>query len=153
MDIDCGHGIVPAVIVDTCDLGTAKCGIDMIKKTWDKATRNAPHGNVQCKVSLSNKNPLNDKNMVCYHRPNDGGSEYFTMLGVLNTGGRIPKSATINGRPSTRQNNDAWFVFSSGGQRLFIGSAIVRFTFEDGGSVQFRLSECKSGGMTVAVFR
>lgn len=154
VDIDCGHGVLSAVIVDTCDLGSSKCGIDMIRRTWNKATGNQAPGVVTCKVKLSKANPLNDKSPVCYHRPDsDIGNKYFVMVGVLNTSGRIPKSATINGRPSTRQNNDAWFVFSSGGQPLFDDSATVSFTFEDGGHVQFKLSDCKNGGKTVHVFK
>ncbi|XP_055304066.1 uncharacterized protein LOC129569341 [Sitodiplosis mosellana] len=153
-DIDCGHGMVSAVVVDTCNLNTKNCGIDMIKKTWDKATGNQPPDVVKCKVTLSKANPLNDKEMVCYHRPDsDIGNEYFVMVGVLNTNGRIPKSADIDGRPITRQNNDAWFVFSSGGKPLFHDSAVVKFTFEDGGSVKFKLSDCKNGGDSVQVFQ
>lgn len=151
--INCGHGEVEAVIVDTCNLTTKDCGIDMIKRTWNKATQNKLPGVVHCKVTLSKSNPLNDKEMVCYHRPNsDIGNKYFVMIGVLNTGGRIPKTATINGRQPTRQNNDAWFVFSSGGKPLFDDSAKVTFTFEDGSHKSFKLSECKNGGTAVQVF-
>ena len=44
LNVDCGHGAVEAVVVSTCNLGSATCGVDMIGKTWRRATANQPPG-------------------------------------------------------------------------------------------------------------
>ncbi|XP_055304078.1 uncharacterized protein LOC129569349 [Sitodiplosis mosellana] len=148
LDVDCGNGVVPAVVVSTCNLGSGSCGVDMIRKTWDKATGWKPPGVVQCRVSLSRTNPLNEEENVCYHRPNsDIGNKYFTIVGMLNTSGRITRSANIDGVEGTR-GNDGWFIFNSGGRPLFEDWATLTFIFEDGGSVQRKLSECRNGRNT-----
>lgn len=148
LNIDCGHGVIPAVVVSTCNLHSATCGVDMIRKTWNKATHNKKPRIVHCKVSLSKINPLKGKSMVCYHRPNSEiGKKYSVIVGILNTNGRISKSATIRGIKGVR-HNDGWFMFNSGGKPLFDSSATVTFTFENGGNVQIKLGDCKKGGST-----
>lgn len=141
LDIDCGHGHVQAVVVST---GT-KCGVDMIGRTWRKATNNKPPGVVRCKVALTGINPLNEHPMVCYHRPgSDVSNPWHTIVGVINTNGKIATSAKLAGIQGTR-GNDACFVFSGKGKPLFKKDAVVTFKFEDGGSVQFKLGDCRDG--------
>lgn len=146
LDIDCGHGNVQAVVVSTC--GGNSCGVDMIGRTWRKATNNQSPGIVQCKVSLTDVNPLNEHSMVCYHRPNsDISNLYFTIVGVINTNGRVATSATLAGIQGSREN-DACFTFNAQGKPLFNNGADAVFRFEDGGTVQFRLGDCRKSGGT-----
>lgn len=148
LDVDCGNGVVSAVVVSTCNLGSPSCGVDLIGKTWRKATNNASPGIADCKVSLTNKNPLNGSGPVCYHRPNsDIGNAYFVALGVLNTSGKISASASIGGVSGSR-GNDGWFLFYGDGSTLFTDDASVVFKYEDGSSSSFKIGECKNGGQT-----
>lgn len=145
LDIDCGHGSVEAIVADICDLGHDDCGVDMILRTWNTLTKNAAPGVTSCTVNLSKTNPINANGMQCYHRPqSDIGNDWFVMLGVMNTGGRISASAKLAGIKGTRAD-DHWFSFTSGGKDLFHDSSVVTFTFEDGGSQQFKMSDCKRG--------
>lgn len=148
LDINCGGGRVSAVVVSTCNLGSGSCGVDLISKTWSKATGNKPPGVAQCSVRKSRANPMHGGPNQCYHRPNsDLNNAYYTIVGLMNTNGRVTRSATISGVQGNR-GNDGWFMFNSGGRPLFNGGATVEFTFEDGGRVNKRLSECKNGGNT-----
>jgi len=63
---------------------------------------------------------------------------------VLNTSGRVSKSATLAGVNGNRGGGDQWFLFNSGG--LFNGGASVVFRFEDGSLANFRLQDCIVGG-------
>lgn len=148
LDVDCGYGVVQAIVVSTCNLGSTSCGVDMIEKTWNTATNNASPGETTCSVTLSTTNPLSGSAMQCFHRPNsDIGNAYYVILGVHNTGGKITKRATLAGVTGTR-GNDGWFMFNSAGQNLFTDNAIVTFEFEDGSSQQFTIGNCKPGGQT-----
>lgn len=152
LNIDCGHGVVRAVVASICNIGSGTCGVDMIRKTWNKATGNrTTRQAVTCNVTLSKMNPLNDKDMICYFEPKSNAkSKYFIVLGLLNTKGRITKSATVDGIDGT-PHNDGWFMFNSLGKPLFVSSANVTFNFEDGGSVQKKLSDCRDA-KTVQIF-
>lgn len=151
LTINCGNGDVDAVVVSTCNIGSNTCGVDMIAKTWNTATNNASPGIANCTVVLSNKNPIAGSGPVCYHRPNsDIGNAYSVILSVLNTSGKIPSAATIANVSGSRGNDD-WFIFDSAGQNLFTNDAIVKFTYEDGSSSSFKISECQSGG-SVQIF-
>lgn len=146
LDVNCGHSTVQAIVSDICDLGTGNCGLDLILRTWNTATNHAEPGVTSCSVTLPKTNPLNENGMQCFHRPDsDIGNEYFIMLGVLNTDGRIASSAKLAGITGTRAN-DNWFRFSGNGKPLFVDSAVVTFGFEDGSSRQFKIRECRPGG-------
>lgn len=148
LEINCGGDSVQALVVSTCNLGSDSCGVDMIAKTWNKATGTAPPGEVECTVALTDTNPLSASGPVCYHRPNsDIGNHYSTTVGVLNTSGKITSSASIAGI-SGQRGNDAWFQFDSAGQDLFGDDATVTFTYEDGSTQEFTLGDCKEGGQT-----
>ena len=143
LQVDCGNGPVDAVVASACSLNTPSCGVDLIGKTWRRATSNQRPGIVKCRVSLTNKNPLRSNGPVCYHRPDsDLGNTYFTIIGVLNTGGRIASSAVAAGVTGKR-SNDGWFQFNTGGRSLLKKDAAVTFHFEDGSSENFRLADCK----------
>lgn len=82
---------------------------------------------------------------MCYHQPgSDMNNLWYAALGVLNTGGRVSKSATLAGVNGRRSAGDHWFQFNSGG--LFTGGASVVFQFEDGSSASFKLQDCINGG-------
>jgi hypothetical protein len=150
--IDCGNGAIEAVVVDTCDLNSGACGVDMIGKTWRKATSNKPTGIVSCSVSLTNRNPLRGNDPICYYRPNSqDDNNYHAILGVVNTGGRISSSAVASG-VTGRRNNDGWFEFNGSGNPLFTKDSQVVFRYEDGSSSSFRLSNCRIGGQ-VQIFK
>lgn len=148
LDVDCGNGVVSAVVVSTCNLGSDSCGVDLIAKTWNKATNNASPGIASCSVKLSTKNPLTATGAQCYHRPgSEIGNKYSTIVGVINTSGKIVSKATLGGKDGTR-GQDNWFQFDAAGQPLFTEDATVTFTFEDGSTQEFKLSDCKDGGQT-----
>ena len=84
---------------------------------------------------------------LCYRRPfSESNNLFFAALGVLNTSGRISKSATLAGVNGNRGGGDQWFLFNSSG--LFDGGASVVFQFEDGSSANFRLQDCIISGTT-----
>jgi hypothetical protein len=140
-----GPAAFPAVIVSTCNLGSTSCGIDMIGRTWSKATGGASPGETSCEVSLSKKNPLTVSGPVCFHRTGSSTDEYSRILGIMNTEGEISASATLAGKTGTRFNGN-WFEFNAGGSKLFVPSAEVVFTYESGNTAKFMLSECKDLG-------
>ena len=150
--VDCGNGPVDAVVASTCNLNSNSCGVDLIRKTWNKATGNKSPGVVNCRVSLTNRNPINGNAPVCYYRPNsEFTNDFFAILGVFNTGGRISSSAQVSGVTGKR-NNDGWFEFNGNGQPIINKGAQVVFRYEDGSSSSFQLSNCKSGGQ-VKIFQ
>ena len=135
---------INAVVADVCDMNSENCGIDMIGRTWNKATNNQFPGITSCSVELTAINPLQEATPVCYRRPgSESNNRYWVAVGVLNKGARIASNAVLAGRVGVR-NNDNWFMFDSRGQPLFGADATVIFNFEDGSSsVSFRLSECR----------
>ncbi|XP_046438937.1 uncharacterized protein LOC124190356 [Daphnia pulex] len=150
--IDCGNGPIDAVVASTCNLNSDSCGVDMIGKTWRRATSNKPPGIVDCSVSLTNRNPLNGNDAICYYRPNsETTNNYSVILGVVNTGGRISSSAVAAG-VTGRRNNDGWFEFNGSGSPLFQSNTEVVFRYEDGSSSSFRIGNCRNGGQ-VQIFR
>ncbi len=143
LQIDCGSGPVDAVVVTTC----SACGVDMIGKTWRKATGNQAPGVVDCSVSLTDRNAIRGSNPICYYRPgSEFDNDYHAILGVVNIGGKITSSAVAAGVNGVRNTNSGWFVFSGSGKPIMNKEAQVVFTYEDGSSSSFRLAECKSGG-------
>jgi hypothetical protein len=150
--IDCGNGPVDAVVASTCNLNSDSCGVDMIGKTWRRATSNKTPGIVDCSVSLTNRNPINGNDAICYYRPNsETNNAYFVILGVVNTGGRISSSAVAAG-VTGRRNNDGWFEFNGSGSPKFQKDTEVVFRYEDGSSSSFRIGNCRNGGQ-VQIFR
>ncbi len=146
LKVDCGNGPVDAVVASTCNLNSNSCGVDMIGKTWRTATANKPPGIVDCRVSLTDRNPIVGSAPVCYYRPNsEFNNNYYAILGVFNTGGRVSASATVAG-VTGRRNNDGWFEFNGSGQPIMNKQAQVVFRYENGQTSSFQLSECKNGG-------
>lgn len=145
-EINAGNGPVQAIVVSTCNINSNTGGVDLITSTWNKVTRNAQPGVVHCSVKLLDVNPM-EGGMQCYHRPHSDSSPYYTSVGLFNTGARIVKSAVLEGVQGTFNNpSNGYFDFNSGGRDLFHDNSEITFIFEDGGSVSFKLKECKNPG-------
>lgn len=143
--VTCESGVaIPAVVVSTCDIGSGNCGVDMITKTWNKATKNAPFGEAKCSVTKSSQNPMAGGTR-CFHRYGSATDAYSRILGVMNTGGELVASATLAGQPGTHSSG-AWFEFNANGQPLFKNGAAVEFTYESGAKAKFTLDECAPPG-------
>lgn len=142
LDITCdgGGASFPAVIASTCNIGSGTCGIDMIDRTWSKATGGASPGVTSCTVALSTA-PLMAGAAQCFHRMGSAFSAYSRILGIFNTKGEIPKSATLAGKPGISEPS-SFFEFNSGGAELFVDSALVVFTYESGNTATFNLGQC-----------
>ena len=146
LSVDCGNGVLNAVVASTCNLGSTSCGVDLIGPTWRKATNNQPPGIAQCQVALTKINPMQSSGSpLCFYRPNSpNDNQYYASLGVFNTNGRIPSSATLGSIQGTRDSGDnSYFTFNGLNSGL-----TVTFIFEDGSSSSFSLSSCRSGGDT-----
>lgn len=144
LGVNCGGSYVEAVVASTCNLGSDSCGVDLVESTWKKATGNKPPGVVSCSVSLVKKNPLNDDGAVCFYRPNSPtDNAYYASLGVINTSGRIVRSAKANGIEGKFQFGSQWLDFNGSGLQ---GRVPVIFTFEDGSTAEFTLDQCRPGG-------
>ncbi|KAI8807034.1 hypothetical protein BJ742DRAFT_854659 [Cladochytrium replicatum] len=143
-----GRRTVNAIIASTCNIGSTSCGVDMIAKTWNAATNNASPGITSCTVSNSTVNPISSSSgAVCYYRPgSEFNNEYYKLLSVLNTGGRILKSATAGGATGALSSGN-WYAFS---KSKFAATDQVVFTYTDGSRSVFTLSSCvKPSGVQI----
>ena len=148
VSVDCGNGVVNAVVASTCNLGSTSCGVDLIGPTWRKATNNQVSGTAQCQVALTKMNPMQGGSPLCFYRPNSPtGNPYYASLGVFNTNGRIPSSATLGTIQGVKDSGDSYFTFNGGSPTN--GGTGVQFKFEDGSTpASFSLGNCNSGGST-----
>jgi hypothetical protein len=148
LQVDCGHGPVNAVVASTCNLGSNSCGVDMITKTWNKATGWQGPGIEHCTVTLSSQNPMSG-GPRCYARPDSGGIDnaYYVSLGVFNTNGRIPSGASLAGVQGQFMSGSGYFSFSSGG--AFNRDSSLEFKFENGQSQWFKLGDCQTSGVQI----
>lgn len=142
LNISCGGEMVQAIVADKCD-GT-DCGLNMIIRTWNILTNSSKVGvSNKCSVELSTTNPLKAEGMQCYNSPYSGGNEWFVMLGVMNTQGKISSAAELNGVNGTRTDSH-WFSFSAK-SKTFAKDDVVTFTFEDDSKQTFKVGDCQSG--------
>ena len=151
LSVDCGHGVVNAVVASTCNLGSTSCGVDLIGSTWRKAMANQSPRVTQCNVALTKINPMQGASPLCFYRPNSSTRNpgYFS-IGIFNTNGQIPLSASLVGIKGQKDGDDGYFTFNS--ENLFTDAfketASVTFFFEDGSSTSLSLKSCTSGGGT-----
>ena len=88
---------------------------------------------------------------LCFYRPNSSTRNpgYFS-IGIFNTNGQIPLSASLVGIKGQKDGDDGYFTFNS--ENLFTDAfketASVTFFFEDGSSTSLSLKSCTSGGGT-----
>jgi hypothetical protein len=145
LSVNCGNGAVNTVVASTCNLGSTSCGVDLIGNTWRTSTANQSPGTRLCQVALTNINPIQGSAPLCFYRPNSPiGSLYYASLGVFNTNGRIPSSASLGSIQGTVDSGDSYFTFNG----PFNSGLTVTFTFNDGSTTSFPLSNCQSGGNT-----
>merc|ERR1711988_1777716 len=90
------------------------CGIDLIRTTWDVATGGMPPGIYdQCTVTLRDTLPMSSGSVECFFRPSsEYGNQWYASVGVFNTGGRLPASATLNGHGGAFNGDSAYFDFN-----------------------------------------
>ncbi|KAJ1557086.1 hypothetical protein HK096_009172, partial [Nowakowskiella sp. JEL0078] len=139
--VNCGGQSVNAVVASTCNFGTTTCGVDLIKRTWNYATGNKSPGVASCTVSLTSINPLPGSSPLCFYRPNsEFNNNYYKLLSVYNTAGKLVKSASLDGIAGSISSGN-WYQFQAGSNQ-FSSSSTVSFTFEDGSKTSFALSAC-----------
>ncbi len=49
----------------------------------------------RCSVFLTDRNPLTGGSYRCFYKPTTGGNPYYRNVGLLNTEGRVVKSADL----------------------------------------------------------
>jgi len=143
--IDCGKG-AKDIIVTNANLGG---GLDLYGSAWDLATGHMPPGQAYCSMQLTKRNMLKDNGPRCYYAPeSEKHNPYFHLLSLFNTGGKILKSATLDGRRGNFNSITAYFAFHGGPVNK--DSAKVLFEFEDGSNHAVNLRECaKEGKMRI----
>jgi len=93
--IDCGKG-AKDIIVTNANLGG---GLDLYGSAWDLATGHRPPGQADCSIPLTKRNMLKVSGPRCYYAPeSEKNNSHFHLLGLFNTGGRILKSAALDGK-------------------------------------------------------
>merc|ERR1719221_2208448 len=121
----------------------------MIRKTWDEATGGQSPGIAQCTVSLKNTLPMTSASPQCFFRfSSETGNEWYASVGIFNTGGRLPVSATLNGIVGTFNGRSAFFDFSGSIGPHSGSSAEFVTTFADGTSTSVPFSQCTHTGET-----
>lgn len=137
LTVDCGNGPTN-VIISNSNLGG---GLDLYKSSWDKITRSKPPGVQQCSVFLTDKNPFRTDGPVCYHASGEVNNEWYRNVGLLNTRGKIVKSAKLNGIDGSHRGENPYYAFNGRSS----ANDVVTFYFEDGSSHSVRISECRNG--------
>jgi len=146
VSVNCGGEPVEAVVASICNQGAHNCGVDLIRKSWDVATGGmAPGIYDQCTMSLESTLPMSSGDVQCFFRPSSQyGNLWYASVGLFNTGGRLPASATLNGHQGTF-NGAASSYFDFGGDiGAHAGSSVplvVQFT--DGTSLSMAYGECQ----------
>eukprot|EP00122_Pirum_gemmata_P003021 Pgem_evm1s2731 len=136
--INCGGPDVLAVVASTCNLGNDDCGVDMIGRTWAKATNNKPPGETSCSVTLTTTNAM-PGGKKCFYRPDSGSpTQYYFSLGVFNTNGKLVQGLEIGGVHGKPNGSSMYWDFNGN-----INSNTINISYEDGSTSTFDKSECK----------
>ncbi|KAJ1558637.1 hypothetical protein HK096_008530, partial [Nowakowskiella sp. JEL0078] len=134
--VNCGKNSVNAVVASTCNIGSTSCGIDLIQRTWKITTGNKPPGISSCTVSLTTLNPFTGSTPLCFYRPNsEFNNNYYKLLSVYNTSGKLVKKATLDGIAGSISSGN-WYQFNAG-SKPFSSTSKVIFTFEDGSNASY----------------
>eukprot|EP00802_Teleaulax_amphioxeia_P015690 Tamp_15786.p2 GENE.Tamp_15786~~Tamp_15786.p2 ORF type:complete len:159 (-),score=17.46 Tamp_15786:211-687(-) len=137
-----------ACIVSSCNIGAGNCGLDMISKTWDKATDNAAHGITKCTVELTTTNPMTASGVQCFVRPSHGegkGNAWYTSVGLFNTAGKRAKSAVLNGKACT-PNGISTYWDCTGFSSALNDQTDFLVTYENGETESVKYGACKVAG-------
>ena len=132
--INCGKGPLD-VVISNSNLGG---GLDLYASTWNKLTNSLPPGVTQCSIQLSSNNLFNFGGYKCFHQTSEVNS-YYRNVALLNTGSRIVKSAKFKGVNGAHRGGNPYYAFDGFGA----GEDVVSFFFEDGGSFDVKLKDCK----------
>jgi hypothetical protein len=143
VSVSCGGTPVEAVVASVCNKNAHNCGVDLIRKSWDLATGGAPPGITQCSMTLTDSLPLAASAVECFFRPSsEYGNQWYASVGLFNTGGRLPASATLNGIPGSFNGDSAYFDFN-GHVGQHSGSTVpLVVTFTDGSSQTVPYGSC-----------
>ncbi|CAK0810416.1 unnamed protein product [Prorocentrum cordatum] len=148
LSVSCGGDPVEAVVASICNKNAYNCGVDLIRTSWDVATGGmAPGIFDQCTVTLRDTLPMSSGSVECFFRPSsEYGNQWYASVGVFNTGGRLPASATLNGRGGSFNGDSAYFDFNG-----YVGphegsSELLVVTFTDGTSVSLPYGSCAWAG-------
>jgi hypothetical protein len=107
----------------------------------------APGINDQCTMALTDSSLLQGSSPECFFRPSgEYGNSWYTSVGVFNTAGRLPVSATLNGIAGAFNADSAYFDFN-GHIGAHPGSSVpLVVTFADGTSVSMPYGSCQWSG-------
>mmetsp|Transcript_6102 Transcript_6102/g.16499 ORF Transcript_6102/g.16499 Transcript_6102/m.16499 type:complete len:390 (-) Transcript_6102:291-1460(-) len=154
VSVNCGGSTVKAVVASICNKNAHNCGVDLIRKSWDLATGNTPPGITDCTMTLDDSPLLASSEVQCFFRPSgEYGNRYHASVGVFNTGGRLPASATLNGITGSFNGDSAYFDFN-GDVGVHSSSSTVPFvvTFTDGSSMTTTYGSCAFNGQAYIWF-
>ncbi|CAF1527215.1 unnamed protein product [Rotaria sordida] len=140
LKVDCGNGPLDIVITNSNYGG----GLDLYGSTWSKLTNNKPPGQTYCSVQLTSRNAFSFQEPRCYYKPGtDYNNPYYHNVGLLNTGGRIVRGASIDNRAGQHRGDNPYYAFDFG---PIDGNKQVVFTFEDGTTSSVFLRDCTYQG-------
>jgi hypothetical protein len=137
LQIDCGYGAVNMIVVNA-NLGG---GLDLYASTWNKVTNNKSPGQQFCRIQLTNNNALITSGFKCYYATGETNNNYYRNVGLINTGGKITTSASINGKYGTGNKFNLYYAFNF----YTSNTDVVTFYFNDGSSYKVALNNCASG--------
>ena len=136
LTVNCGHGSLN-IIVTNSNLGG---GLDLYTSTWNQLTNNQSPGIVSCSVQLTSRNAFDFNEPRCFYKPGTGNdNSYYRNVGLLNTNGRIVRSATIDQRLGEHRGDNPYFAFNFGS--IDVNKQVI-FTFEDGTTHSVLLRDC-----------
>ena len=133
--INCGNGDMD-IIVTNSNLGG---GLDLYASSWDIATNSLPPGITYCSVQMTDRNIFTTSDYECYY--NDGWSDWYHNVALLNTNDKIVGGATMKGINGAHRGSNPYWAFD-GYATL---DEVVTFYFEDGSTYNVKLADCKSG--------
>jgi len=143
VSVSCGGTPVKAVVASVCNKNAHNCGVDLIRKSWDLATGGATPGITQCSMALTNSLPLAASTVECFFRPSsEYGNQWYASVGLFNTGGRLPASATLKGVPGSFNGDSAYFDFNGPVGQHSGSTAPLVVTFTDGSSQTVPYGSC-----------
>jgi len=153
VEVNCGHGPVKAIIASSCNQGTPSCGVDMVGRTWKKATNGKIPGISPCTVKLLKQRVMKGKKKRCFHRPDSDSHQYYQSVGLFNSRHRIVKSARLaNSDGKWNGGSSGYFDFRYKGVKFTKNSALT-FTYMDGSKHKMKLGGCEASFGKVKIWK
>ncbi|CAF1421099.1 unnamed protein product [Adineta ricciae] len=140
LQLDCGNGPLDVIVVNS-NLGQ---GLDLYASTWNRLTNHMSPGITQCSIQLSARKAFDFDGPRCFHRPGSDSShnEYYRCIGLLNTGGQIVISATIDDHRGKYMQSSPYFEFTYG--QKIDGNKQIVFNLADGTTHKVYLRDCEN---------